>query len=105
MGEHVVPLSFTAGVGNLMRHIAIILGLGARGGFARNSAGGSLRPARVAVGSAGARHCVVGRPVLFDVGAVLMLAVTQFHADLGRTIVYGLMVGLPAGGGGGRARS
>jgi hypothetical protein len=40
MGEHVVPLSFTAGVGNLMRHIAIILGLGARGGFARNSAGG-----------------------------------------------------------------
>jgi GntP family gluconate:H+ symporter len=140
-----VPLSFTGGVGNLMGHIAIVLGLGAILGRLLASSGGAT-----ALGSALVDHCgprglpwalmamgiLVGMPVFFEVGLVLlmpivaeaarrsgrppilvgmpllaglsivhgvlpphpaaMLAATQFHADLGRTILYGLAAGLPA---------
>lgn len=140
-----VPLSFTSGVGNLMGHIAIVLGLGAILGRLLASSGGAT-----ALGSALVDHCgprglpwalmamgiLVGMPVFFEVGLVLlmpivaeaarrsgrppilvgmpllaglsivhgvlpphpaaMLAATQFHADLGRTILYGLAAGLPA---------
>jgi GntP family gluconate:H+ symporter len=140
-----VPLSFTGGVGNLMGHIAIVLGLGAVLGRLLASSGGAT-----ALGSALVDHCgprglpwalmamgiLVGMPVFFEVGLVLlmpivaeaarrsgrppilvgmpllaglsivhgvlpphpaaMLAATQFHADLGRTILYGLAAGLPA---------
>ena len=141
-----VPLSFTAGVGNLMGHIAIILALGAILGCLLARSGGAT-----ALGSALVDRCgpkglpfalfglgiIVGMPVFFEVGVVLllpiiaaaakrsgkapilvgmpllaglsivhgtlpphpaaMLAATQFHADLGRTILYGLTVGIPAG--------
>jgi len=137
-----VPLSFTAGVGNLMGHIAIILGVGAILGSLLARSGGAT-----SLGSALVERCglpwallalgiVVGMPVFFEVGVVLMLpiiaaaakrsggqpviigipllaglsivhgtlpphpaamlAATQYHADLGRTIVYGLLVGLPS---------
>jgi GntP family gluconate:H+ symporter len=141
-----VPLSFTAGVGNLMGHIAIILGLGAILGNLLARSGGAASLGTALVDRCGPRGLpwallalgiVVGMPVFFEVGVVLMLpiiaaaarrsggqpiivglpllaglsivhgtlpphpaamlAVTQFHADLGRTILYGLMVGLPAG--------
>ena len=140
-----VPLSFTTGVGNLMGHIAIILGLGAVLGRLLASSGGAT-----ALGSFLVEKCgpyglpwallglgiVVGMPVFFEVGLVLlmpivaeaarrtgkppvlagmpllaglsivhgtlpphpaaMLAAVQYHADLGRTILWGLVVGLPA---------
>src|ERR1700738_1263438 len=141
-----VPLSFTAGVGNLMGHIAIILGLGAVLGALLARSGGATSLGAALVDRCGPRGLpwallalgiVVGMPVFFEVGVVLMLpiiaaaarrnggqpiivglpllaglsivhgtlpphpaamlAATQFHADLGRTILYGLMVGLPAG--------
>jgi GntP family gluconate:H+ symporter len=141
-----VPLSFTAGVGNLMGHIAIILGLGAILGNLLARSGGAASLGTALVDRCGPRGLpwallalgiVVGMPVFFEVGVVLMLpiiaaaarrsggqpiivglpllaglsivhgtlpphpaamlAVTQFHADLGRTILFGLMVGLPAG--------
>lgn len=141
-----VPLSFTAGVGNLLGHIAIILGLGAVLGslLARSGGASSLAGALVErCGPGGlpwalfALGVIVGIPVFFEVGLVLMLpivasaakrsgrppilvampllaglsivhgtlpphpaamlAVTQYHADLGRTILWGLVVGLPAG--------
>ncbi len=146
MPLHQVPLSFTAGVGGLMGHIAIILGLGAILGRLLASSGGAT-----ALGGALVENCgekglpwallglgiLVGMPVFFEVGLVLMmpiiaaaahrsgrppilvgipllaglsivhgtlpphpaamLAVVQYHADMGRTILLGLLVGLPAG--------
>ncbi len=140
-----VPLSFTAGVGNLMGHIAIVLGLGAVLGRLLAGSGGAAALGRVLVESCGinglpwallALGILVGMPVFFEVGLVLlmpivaeaarrsgrppilvglpvlaglsmvhgmlpphpaaMLAATQYHADLGRTILWGLAVGLPA---------
>jgi GntP family gluconate:H+ symporter len=140
-----VPLSFTAGVGNLMGHIAIVLGLGAVLGRLLSSSGGAAALGRVLVENCGAKGLpwallilgiVVGMPVFFEVGLVLlmpivaeaarrtgkppvlagmpllaglsivhgtlpphpaaMLAAVQYHADLGRTILWGLVVGLPA---------
>jgi GntP family gluconate:H+ symporter len=140
-----VPLSFTTGVGNLMGHIAIILGLGAVLGrlLARSGAATALGNFLVEVfGQGGVSWAllilgiVVGMPVFFEVGLVLlmpiviaaarrsgrppilvgvpllaglsimhglvpphpaaMLAATQYHADLGRTIFWGLIVGIPA---------
>jgi GntP family gluconate:H+ symporter len=141
-----VPISFTAGVGGLMGHIAIVLGLGAILGRLLADSGGAA-----ALGSALVENCgekglpwallglgiLVGMPVFFEVGLVLMmpiiaaaaqrshrtpilvglpmlaglsivhgtipphpaamLAATQYHADLGRTIVWGVLVGIPAG--------
>jgi GntP family gluconate:H+ symporter len=140
-----VPLSFTTGVGNLMGHIAIILGLGAVLGrlLARSGAATALGSFLVEVFGPGGvpwallvLGIVVGMPVFFEVGLVLlmpiviaaarqsgrppilvgipllaglsimhglvpphpaaMLAAAQYHADMGRTIFWGLIVGIPA---------
>ena len=140
-----VPLSFTGGVGNLLGHIAIVLGLGAVLGRLLATSGGATALGRFLVENFGpkglpwallALGIVVGMPVFFEVGLVLlmpivaeaarrsgrpailvgmpllaglsivhgtlpphpaaMLAATQYHADLGRTILYGLLAGLPA---------
>jgi GntP family gluconate:H+ symporter len=140
-----VPLSFTTGVGTLMGHIAIILGMGAILGQFLASSGGAASLSRALVESCGinglpwallALGIVVGMPVFFEVGLVLlmpivveaarrsrrppilvgmpvlaglsimhglvpphpaaMLAATQYHADLGRTILWGMVVGVPA---------
>jgi GntP family gluconate:H+ symporter len=140
-----VPLSFTAGVGNLLGHIAIVLGLGAILGCLLARSGGATALGGTLVERCGSKGLpwallalgmVVGMPVFFEVGLVLlmpiiaaaarrsgrppilvgmpllaglsivhgtlpphpaaMLAATQYHADLGRTILWGLTVGLPA---------
>ena len=140
-----VPLSFTAGVGNLMGHIAIVLGLGAVLGRLLAGSGGAGALGRVLVENCGPKGLpwallglgiLVGMPVFFEVGLVLLmpivaetarrtgrppvlagmpllaglsivhgtlpphpaalLAATMYHADLGRTILMGLAVGLPA---------
>jgi gluconate:H+ symporter, GntP family len=141
-----VPLSFTAGVGGLMGHIAIILGLGAILGSLLASSGGAAALGGTLVENCGEKGLpwallglgiLVGMPVFFEVGLVLMmpiiaaaahrsrrppilvgipmlaglsivhgtlpphpaamLAVVQYHADMGRTILWGLVIGLPAG--------
>lgn len=141
-----VPLSFTAGVGGLMGHIAIVLALGAILGRLLASSGGATALGNVLVENCGTKGLpwallalgiLVGMPVFFEVGLVLMmpiiaaaakrsgrppilvglpmlaglsivhgtipphpaamLAATQYHADLGRTIVWGVLVGIPAG--------
>jgi GntP family gluconate:H+ symporter len=146
MPLHQIPLSFTAGVGGLMGHIAIILGLGAILGRLLASSGGATALGGSLVESCGERGLpwallglgiLVGMPVFFEVGLVLMmpiiaaaahrsgrppilvgipllaglsivhgtlpphpaamLAVVQYHADLGRTILLGLLVCIPAG--------
>jgi GntP family gluconate:H+ symporter len=141
-----VPLAFTTGVGNLLGHIAIVLGLGAVLGSLLARSGGASALGSTLVQQCGPRGLpwalfglgiLVGMPVFFEVGLVLlmpivasaarrtgkppilvgmpllaglsivhgtlpphpaaMLAATQYHADLGRTILWGLTVGLPAG--------
>jgi GntP family gluconate:H+ symporter len=140
-----VPLSFTAGVGNLMGHIAIVLALGAILGRLVASSGGASSLGKLMVEGCRpqllpwallALGIFVGMPVFFEVGLVLlmpivaetarrsrqpailvalpmlaglsivhgtlpphpaaMLAAAQFHADLGRTFLWGLVAGLPA---------
>lgn len=138
-----VPLSFTAGVGSMMGHIALIIALGAILGqllSQSTSLGGTLVErcgprglpwALLALG------LLVGMAVFFEVGLVLLLpivaeaarrtgrppvlvgipvmaglsimhglvpphpaallAVTVYHADMGRTILWGLAIGIPAG--------
>jgi GntP family gluconate:H+ symporter len=140
-----VPVSFTAGVGNLMGRIVIILGFGAVLGALLARSGGAAALGSYMVDLFGPRGVpwallvlgiVVGMPVFFEVGLVLMipivtaaarrsaqppilvaapllaglsimhstvpphpaamLAAAQYHADLGRTILYGLVIGIPA---------
>ena len=140
-----VPASFTAGVGNLMGRIVIILGFGAVLGALLARSGGATALGSYLVDLFGPRGVpwallilgiVVGMPVFFEVGLVLMipivmaaarrstqppilvatpllaglsimhstvpphpaamLAAAQYHADLGRTILYGLVIGIPA---------
>jgi H+/gluconate symporter-like permease len=140
-----IPISFTTGVGNLMGHIAIVLGLGAVLGRLLASSGGAAALGKALVDGCGPKGLpwalllvgiVVGMPVFFEVGLVLlmpivaesarrsgrppilvgmpllaglsivhgtlpphpaaMLAVAQYHADLGKTILLGLCAGLPA---------
>lgn len=140
-----VPVSFTGGVANMMGHIAIVLGMGAILGelLARSGGAGALGEFLIErCGKAGLPWAmlllgiVVGMPVFFEVGLVLlmpivaeaarrsnrppiiagmpllaglsivhgtlpphpaaMLAATEYHADLGRTILLGLVAGLPA---------
>jgi GntP family gluconate:H+ symporter len=140
-----VPLSFTGGVANLMGHIAIVLGFGAILGTLLARSGGAAALGSLLVDNCGpkglpwallALGIVVGMPVFFEVGLVLLmpivaaaarrenrppilvgmpllaglsivhgtlpphpaalLAATQYHADLGRTILFGLAAGLPA---------
>jgi len=140
-----VPLSFTTGVATLMGHIAIILGFGAVLGRLLAGSGGAASLAKFLIDRCGTYGLpwallvlgvVVGMPVFFEVGLVLlmpivaeaarrtgkppilagmpllaglsivhgtlpphpaaMLAAAQFHADLGRTILWGLVAGFPA---------
>jgi GntP family gluconate:H+ symporter len=140
-----VPLSFSAGVGNLLGHVAVVLALGAVLGRMLASSGGAAALGKALIEGCGERGApwallamglLVGMPVFFEVGLVLllpivaeaarrsgkppilvglpvlaglsivhavfpphpaaMLAAAQFHADLGRTMLWGLMAGLPA---------
>ena len=140
-----VPLSFTAGVGSLMGRIAIVLGLGAVLGRLLATSGGAASMGEFLVRNCGTRGLpwgmlalgiLVGMPVFFEVGLILLLpivaetarrshqppilvalpvlaglsmvhavfpphpaallAAAQFHADLGRTMLWGMMAGLPA---------
>jgi GntP family gluconate:H+ symporter len=140
-----VPVSFTNGVGTMMGHIAIILGMGAILGQLLAASGGAASLGKLLVEGCGpkglpwallALGIVVGLPVFFEVGLVLlmpiivesarrsgrpamlvgmpalaglscmhglvpphpspMLAAISFHADMGRTILWGLVVGVPA---------
>ena len=141
-----IPGSLMTGVGNLLGHVALVLGLGAVLGNLVASSGGAAAVGEGLVKRLGPRGLpwamlfmgmLVGMPVFFEVGLVLlmpivvsvarrtgrsriitglpvlaglsvvhglipphpaaMLAVAQYHADVGRTILLGLLVGLPAG--------
>jgi GntP family gluconate:H+ symporter len=140
-----IPESIATGVGNLLAHVALVLGLGAVLGHLLAASGGAAALGEQMVRRFGRRGLplammlmgmLVGLPVFFEVGLVLlmpivvsvarrsgrspivtgmptlaglsivhglvpphpaaMLAVTQYHADVGKTILLGLTAGLPA---------
>ena len=136
--------SFETGTGNTLGHIAIVVGLGTMLGKMMAESGASDRIAETLIHLFGERYVpwsmlcaslIVGLPVFFEVGFVLlvpivftvarrtrtslvlvglpmlaglsvdhalvpphpaaMLAVTIFHADVGRTILFALLIGIP----------
>ena len=140
----IVP-SFETGTGNTLGHIAIIVGLGTMLGKMMAESRASERIAETLIQLFGEKRVpwsmmcaglVVGLPVFFEVGFVLlvpiaftvarrtrtslilvglpmvaglsvvhglvpphpaaMLAVEIFHADVGRTILYALLIGIPS---------
>ena len=136
--------SFEAGNGGTLGHIAIVVGLGTMLGKMMAESGGAEQVARTLIRLFGEKHIhwammfvaiIVGLPVFFEVGFVLLipiafnvakrtgksllliglpmvaglsvvhglipphpaalLAVQAYGADIGKTIAYGLIVGIP----------
>jgi GntP family gluconate:H+ symporter len=136
--------SFETGVGGILGHIAIVVALGTMLGKMMAESGGADRIAQTLISIFGEKHVawamvvvgfVVGLPVFFEVGFVLlvpiafniarrtgtslvliglpmvaglsvvhglvpphpaaMLAVTIYNADIGRTIFFAMIVGIP----------
>ncbi len=136
--------AFETGVGNTLGHIALVVGLGTMLGKMMAESGGAERIAKTLIQAFGERNAhwammvvafIIGLPVFFEVGFVLLipiafnvakrtgtpilmvglpmvaglsvvhglipphpaalLAVTAYQADIGRTILYALIVGLP----------
>ena len=136
--------AFETGVGNTLGHIALVVALGTMLGKMMAESGGAERIAHTVIGAFGERRVhwamaviafIVGIPVFFEVGFVLLvpiaftvakrtgtnmvlvgipmvaglsvvhglvpphpaalIAVTAYGADMGRTIAYALLVGLP----------
>jgi len=97
-----VPLSFTAGVGNLMGHIAIVLGLGAVLGRLLASSGGAAALGGALVDNCGPKGLpwallglgiLVGMPVFFEVGLVLLMPIVAEAAR--RTGRPPVLAGMP----------
>ena len=97
-----VPLAFTAGAGEMMGHIAIILGMGAILGQLLASSGAATALGRLLVEGCGTRGMpwallalgiLVGIPVFFEVGLVLLMPIVVDAARrCGRPP---MLVGLP----------
>ncbi len=136
--------AFETGVGNTLGHIALVVGLGTMLGKMMAESGGAERIARTLIRAFGEKNAhwammvvafIIGLPVFFEVGFVLLipiafnvakrtgtpilmvglpmvaglsvvhglipphpaalLAVTAYQADIGKTILYALIVGLP----------
>ena len=144
MPSREIVKAFEAGVGGTLGHIAIVVALGTMLGKMMAESGGAERIALTLIKAFGEKNVhwammviglVVGLPVFFEVGFVLLipiafnvakrtntsmvlvglpmvaglsvvhglvpphpaalLAVAAFHADIGRTIFYALLVGIP----------
>ena len=136
--------SFEAGVGGTLGHIAVVIGLGTMLGKMMAESGGAEQIANTLIRVFGEKRVhwamvvigfVVGLPVFFEVGFVLLipiaftvakrtrtslilvgipmvaglsvvhglvpphpaalLAVAAYHADVGKTVLYALIVGIP----------
>lgn len=144
MAPGAIVKSFETGVGGTLGHIAIIVALGTMLGKMMAESGGAERIARTLVDFFGERRVpwammvvgfLVGLPVFFEVGFVLlvpiafnvarrtgtslvlvglpmvaglsvvhglvpphpaaMLALTAYNADIGRTVFYAVLIGVP----------
>ncbi|HEU0066941.1 MAG TPA: gluconate:H+ symporter [Sphingomonas sp.] len=139
-----VVKAFETGVGNTLGHLALVVALGTMLGKMMVESGGAVRIADTVIAAFGPKRVdwammtiafLVGLPVFFEVGFVLLvpivftvarqtgtplikaglpmaaglsvvhglvpphpaalLAVTAYQADIGRTILYALIVGVP----------
>ncbi len=97
-----VPLAFTAGAGEMMGRIAIILGMGAILGQLLSSSGAATALGRLLVEGCGTRGLpwallalgiLVGIPVFFEVGLVLLMPIVVDAAR--RSGRPPMLVGLP----------
>lgn len=97
-----VPLAFTAGAGEMMGHIAIILGMGAILGQLLASSGAATALGRLLVEGCGTKGLpwallalgiLVGIPVFFEVGLVLLMPIVVDAAR--RSGRPPMLVGLP----------
>jgi GntP family gluconate:H+ symporter len=88
-----VVKAFQDGVGNVLGFIAIVVGLGTMLGKMMAESGAATRIAITLIGLFGERR--VHWAIMFVAFIVGMLAVGAYHADVGRTILYGLLVGVP----------
>jgi gluconate:H+ symporter, GntP family len=97
-----VPLAFTAGAGEMMGHIAIILGMGAILGQLLASSGAGAALGKAMVDGCGPRGLpwallalgiLVGIPVFFEVGLVLLMPIVVDAAR--RSGRPPMLVGLP----------
>ena len=144
MPVSMIVTSFENGVGGTLGHIAIVVGLGTMLGKMMAESGGADQIAHTVIDMFGERRVpwamvvigfLVGLPVFFEVGFVLLIplafsvakrtrtslilvglpmvaglsvvhglvpphpaaliAVSAYHADIGRTILYALIVGIP----------
>jgi GntP family gluconate:H+ symporter len=144
MPAQTIVKSFEAGVGNTLGHIAIVVGLGTMLGKMMAESGGADRIAHTLIRLFGEKNVpwamvvvgfIVGLPVFFEVGFVLlvpiafniakrtgtslilvglpmvaglsvvhglvpphpaaMLAVAAYNADMGHTIFYAMLIGIP----------
>ena len=136
--------AFETGVGGTLGHIGLVVGLGTMLGKMMAESGGAERIARTLIGAFGEKNAhwamlviafIIGLPVFFEVGFVLLipiafnvakrtgtpilmvglpmvaglsvvhglipphpaalLAVGAYHADIGKTILFALIVGIP----------
>ena len=136
--------SFETGVGNTLGHVALVVALGTMLGKMMAESGGADRIAQTVIAAFGIKNVhwamaciafIVGLPVFFDVGFVLLvpiaftvakrtqtsmvligipmvaglsvvhglvpphpaalIAVSAYQADIGRTMLYALIVGIP----------
>ncbi len=136
--------AYETGVGGALGHIALVIGLGTMFGKMMAESGGAERIAKTLIATFGEKKVhwammavalIVGLPVFFEVGFVLLIpiafnvakrtgtsmimvgipmvaglsvvhglipphpaalfAVTAYNADIGRTIMYALIVGIP----------
>ncbi len=97
---------FEAGVGSALGHIALVVGLGTILGKMMVESGGADRVARTVIGLFGARRAdwaamtvalIVGLPVFFEVGFVLLVPIV--FAVAGRLRQHPLRLGLPMAAG------
>jgi gluconate:H+ symporter, GntP family len=144
MPAQTIVKSFETGVGNTLGHIAIVVGLGTMLGKMMAESGGADQIAHTLIRVFGEKRLpwamvvvgfIVGLPVFFEVGFVLlipiafniarrtgtsliliglpmvaglsvvhglvpphpaaMMAVAAYNADMGRTILYAMLVGIP----------
>ena len=144
MPMNTIVQAFEAGVGGSLGHIALVVALGTMLGKMMAESGGADRIAHTLIDAFGTKHVhwamgaigfIVGLPVFFQVGFVLLIpiafnvakrtgtslvlvgipmvaglstvhgltpphpgplfAVTAYGADVGRTLFYGLLIGIP----------
>src|SRR5215510_12480092 len=101
--------SFETGVGGTLGHIAIVVALGTMLGKMMAESGGAERIALTLINIAGEKNIhwammVVGLPMVAGLSVVhglvpphpaTLLAVAAYNADLGRTVFWALLVGIP----------